>query len=283
MLKIKPSTHVVRIACSDEKGLVYKVTEVLFKAGFSIIQNGEFVDHENKRFFMRTEFSGNIPSKNILTKLKARLPQDARIQLTQNRKKNIVIFATKEHHCLGDLLIRHAYGELHANISAVVSNHDFLKKLVASFKIPFHFISNENQSRESHESKILKVLKPYSPEYLVLAKYMRIFSPEFVSRFKNSIINIHHSFLPAFVGANPYQQAADRGVKIIGASAHFVTEELDKGPIIAQNVIPVDHSHSVKDMVQAGRDVEKIVLARALKLAFEDRIFVSGHKTILFD
>src|SRR3990167_8763943 len=204
VLKPLLDNHILRITCSDEKGLVYKITEVLYQKGLNIVQNGEFVDHEIGCFFMRTEFSGDADSKDILKKLKPRLPKDAAVELTKNRKKNIVIFATKEHHCLGDLLIRHAYGELHANISAVVSNHDFLKKLVASFKIPFHFISNENQSRESHESKILKVLKPYSPEYLVLAKYMRIFSPEFVSRFKNSIINIHHSFLPAFVGANPY-------------------------------------------------------------------------------
>src|SRR3989338_4083035 len=232
---------------------------------------------------MRTEFSGDADSKDILKKLKPRLPKDAAVELTKNRKKDIVIFATKEHHCLGDLLIRHAYGELHANIRAVISNYNDLNQLTSSFKVPFHHVSHENRSREAHEAALLRVVGKYRPEYLVLAKYMRIFSENFTRRFENRIINIHHSFLPAFVGANPYQQAADRGVKIIGATAHFVTSELDKGPIIAQNVIPVDHSHSVTDMAQAGRDVEKIVLARALKLAFEDRIFVSGHKTILFD
>ena len=284
-MALKPSlnNHILRIACSDEKGLVYKITAVLYQKGLNIVQNGEFVDHETGCFFMRTEFSGDADSKDILKKLKPRLPKDAAIALAKRRKKDIVIFATKEHHCLGDLLIRHAYGELHANIRAVISNYDDLNRLTSSFKVPFHHVSHENRSREAHETALLRVVGRYRPEYLVLAKYMRIFSENFTRRFENHIINIHHSFLPAFVGANPYQQAADRGVKIIGATAHFVTEELDKGPIIAQGVIPVDHSHSVKDMAQAGRDVEKIVLARALKLAFEDRIFVSGHKTILFD
>lgn len=277
------NNHILRIACSDEKGLVHKITGVLYKKSLNIVQNGEFVDHETGSFFMRTEFSGGADFKDILKRLKPQLPKDAMIELTKNRKKDIIILVTKEHHCLGDLLIRHAYGELHANIKAIVSNYDSLRELVASFRIPFHYVSHENRSREAHESDILRVINKYKPEYLVLAKYMRIFSENVTRRFENRIINIHHSFLPAFVGANPYQQASDRGVKIIGATAHFITEELDKGPIIAQGVIPVDHSHSVVDMAQAGRDVEKIVLARALKLAFEDRIFVSGHKTILFD
>ncbi len=277
------NNDILRVECADAKGLIHKITGVLFKKNLNIVQNAEFVDHENRRFFMRSEFSGRADSAEILNKLKPELPKNAVIHLTKNRKKDIVIFATREHHCLGDLLVRHAYGELHANILAVISNHRSLNRLAASFKIPFFHVSHGNKSRAAHEAAILKVLGRYKPEYLVLAKYMRIFSSAFVTRFENQLINIHHSFLPAFVGANPYQQAADRGVKIIGATAHFVTEELDKGPIIAQDVIPVDHSHSVTHMTQAGRDVEKIVLARALRLVFEDRIFVSGHKTILFD
>ena len=274
---------ILRVECRDAKGLIYKITDVLFKQNLNIIQNAEYVDHENRRFFMRTEFSGRAASDLILKQLKARLPRNASIRLAKSRKKDIVIFATKEHHCLGDLLVRHAYGELHANILAVISNHDSLNRLVAAFKLQFFHVSHENRSRQAYEAAVLKVLARFKPEYLVLAKYMKVLSPSFVARFKNRIINIHHSFLPAFAGAKPYQQAADRGVKIIGATAHFVTAELDKGPIIAQDVIPIDHSHSVAHMTQAGRDVEKIVLARALRLAFEDRIFVSGHKTILFD
>ena len=195
----------------------------------------------------------------------------------------MVLFATSEHHCLGDLLIRHAFDELPARILAIVSNHDALKRLAGQFKIPFHYIPLGRCSRRAHEAAMLKVVNRYQPDYIVLAKFMRVLSKDFVKKFENRIINIHHSFLPAFAGAHPYQQASDRGVKIIGATAHFVTSQLDQGPIIAQGVIPVDHSHSVADITQAGRDVEKMVLAKALKLAFEDRIFVSGNKTVIFD
>ncbi len=276
-------THILKIECADQKGLVYKITGVLFKKGLNIINNGEFVDHETKRFFMRTEYSGKADTKKIIKSLRAQLPKDAVVSLGKDRKKDVVVFATKEHHCLGDLLLRHAYGELHANILAVISNHNDLEPLAKQFGIPYQYISNEGKAAKAHEAAILKTLSRYQPEYIVLAKYMRILSASFVSQFENRIINIHHSFLPAFTGANPYQQAADRGVKIIGATAHYVTPELDKGPIIAQEVVPVDHSHSVFDMTQAGRDAEKIVLAKALGLVLEDRIFVSGNKTIIFD
>lgn len=273
----------MRIECADAKGLVHKITGVLVRHGLNIVENGEFVDPQIRRFFMRTEVSGAAASDKIVKELQKELPKDAVVEMTQDRKKDIVIFATKEPHCLGDLLIRHAYGELPANVLAVVSNHDSLKPLATQFKIPYFHVPVEGKTRDSQEKELLKVLTPFKPEYLVLAKYMRIFSDEFVTRFKNRMINIHHSFLPAFVGAHPYQQAAERGVKIIGATAHFVTPALDDGPIIAQGIVPVDHSHSVSDMAQAGHDVEKTVLAKALKLALEDRIFVSGNKTIIFD
>lgn len=276
-------THILRIECADEKGLVHKITGVLYRHGCNVVHNGEFVDREGVRFFMRTEFSGGSAIGSIAGRIRRLLPRGAVVELAPRRKKSIVIFATKEPHCLGDLLLRHAYDELHADVLAVVSNHAFLGPLARKFGVPFHRVSADGVSRSAHEAAVLRVLSVYRPEYLVLAKYMRIFSPEFVGRYRNRIVNIHHSFLPAFVGANPYQQAADRGVKIIGATAHFVSDELDRGPIIAQDVIPVDHSHAPSEMAQAGRDVEKIVLARALKLAFEDRIFVSGNKTVLFD
>ncbi len=275
--------HILRIECADEKGLVHKITGVLYRKGLNIVENGEFVDPETKRFFMRTEVSGKADAGTLLKELRKCLPKDSVVQITQDRKKNIVIFATKEPHCVGDLLMRHAYGELHANVLAVISNHGALKSVAGQFKIPYYQVSSENKARQAHEAVILKLTARYKPEYIVLAKYMRVLSEEFVARYKNRIVNIHHSFLPAFAGANPYQQAAERGVKIIGATAHFVSKELDQGPIIAQGVVPVDHSHSAGDMAQAGRDVEKIVLAKALKLAFEDRIFVCGNKTILFD
>jgi len=276
-------TYVLRVECADAKGLIHKITGVLYRHGLNIIQNGEFVDTEKKRFFMRTRFFGGADPAKLLRDLGMILPKDSAVNLDKDRKKELVLFVTKEPHCLGDLLVRHAYGELNANIRAVIGNHDHLNGLASKFRIPFHHVSYEKGTRKSREAKIGSILSKIRPEYIVLAKYMRILSADFVSRYKNRIINIHHSFLPAFAGNNPYKQASDRGVKIIGATAHFVTMRLDKGPIIAQDITRIDHSHRVSDMAQAGRDVEKIVLAKALRLALEDRIFVSGNKTILFD
>jgi formyltetrahydrofolate deformylase len=158
-----------------------------------------------------------------------------------------------------------------------------LAPLAERFGIPFHHIGHEGRDRAAHEAEILEVVERYQPDYLVLAKYMRVLTPAFVDRFVRRIVNIHHSFLPAFAGASPYQQAYERGVKIVGATAHFVTADLDQGPIIAQDVIPIDHTHGPAEIAQAGRDVEKIVLARGLRLVLQDRVFVSGNRTVIFD
>ncbi|HKI45909.1 MAG TPA: formyltetrahydrofolate deformylase, partial [Balneolales bacterium] len=190
---------------------------------------------------------------------------------------------TKEPHCIGDLLLRHAYDDLPGHICAVISNYDILQPLVEKFDIPFHHISHVDRSREKHEQEILDVIENYNPEYLVLAKYMRILTSGFIDCFASRIINIHHSFLPAFMGAQPYRQAFERGVKIIGATAHFVTQDLDMGPIIAQDILPVDHTYSPEDMAQAGHDVEKIVLAKALKMVLEERVFLHNNRTVVFE
>ncbi len=278
-----PTTHILLIDCPDRKGLVHKITGVLYQNNLNIISNNEFVDRETGHFFMRTEFSGEYAKTHLMDELHSALGCEICIRLSEKQKKNIVLMVTKEHHCLGDLLLRHEYERLNARILSVISNYDVLRSLVEKFNIPFHCIPHDGMQREEHEAKILRVLGDYNPEYIVLAKYMRILTPNMVNLYANRIINIHHSFLPAFIGANPYRQAYERGVKIIGATAHFVNGNLDEGPIIAQNVIPVDHTQSAEDMMQAGKDVEKVVLARALKLAFEDRIFVNGNKTIIFD
>ena len=194
----------------------------------------------------------------------------------------MVVLASREHHCLADLLVRHTFGELNARVLAVVSNHDTLSPLTKRFDVPFHQVSHVGIERDAHEAALLEVVGRYDPECLVLAKYMRILSPGFVCHFPARIVNIHHSFLPAFVGARPYHQAFHRGVKVIGATAHFVTDELDQGPIIVQQVIPVDHSYTPADLAQAGRDVEQVVLARALRLVFEDRVFLCGNRAIIF-
>jgi len=275
-------SHILLIDCPDRTGLVHTITGVLLRHAFNIVSNHEFVDRERRHFFMRTEFAGEADPALAQEELRAALP-DATIRLAPTGDRRIVVLVTKEHHCLGDLLIRHAYGELGAHIAAVVGNHATLADLAARFDVPFHHVSHEGLERHAHEERIAEVIDRYEPEYIVLAKYMRVLTPWFVERYRGRIINIHHSFLPAFVGANPYRQAFERGVKIIGATAHFVTENLDEGPIIAQSVIPVDHTHTAAAMAQAGRDVEKIVLAKALRLVFEERVFITGNRTVIFD
>ncbi len=276
-------TRVILINCPDQKGIVARVTGCLFQRGLNIVSNWEFVEAETTRFFMRTEVEGALGETDLVTELRGLLPAGSTVRLAANRKKRIVILATRESHCLGDLLIRCRFNEMNAVVQGVISNHAVLGSLVESFGHPFHHLSHENKSREEHEADVVRVLEPYAADYLVLAKYMRVLSADFVERFPHRIINIHHSFLPAFIGANPYQQAHDRGVKIIGATAHFVTAALDDGPIIAQDVVPVGHQHGPKQLARAGHNVEKIVLARALNLVLDDRVFVSGNKTVIFD
>ncbi|GAA4021819.1 formyltetrahydrofolate deformylase [Hymenobacter glaciei] len=271
------------IHCPDEPGLVYKITGVLFRHNLNILRNGEFVERENSQFFMRTEFAGDFEPAVLLAELQALLPAGSSIRFSSNHPKDIVLMATKEHHCLSELLVRHAFGELNARVLAVISNYEVLGDLARRFDIPFHFIPHQDKTREAHEAEVLAALAQYRPEFVVLAKYMRILSSEFVAHYPNRLINIHHSFLPAFVGASPYAQAYERGVKIIGATAHFVNEQLDQGPIISQSVIPIDHTQSAREMAQAGRDVEKIVLARSLKLVFDEQVFVNRNKTVIFD
>jgi len=272
----------VLIDCEDAKGLVYKISKVFYDRDLNIDNNREFVDKEHGRFFMRTVVTGLFDVEELLEEIKLVTPKDAHIRVIEPKDKKIVILATKESHALGDILIRYADGELGAEIECVIANHDTLKDLVTRFDIPFFHVPAEDLSREMHEEKVMQCIDKHDFDYIVLAKYMRILTPTFVKSYPQQIINIHHSFLPAFIGANPYKQAFERGVKIIGATAHFVTDDLDEGPIIAQDVIPVNHRLTWKDMQRAGRDGEKIVLSRALSLVLQDRVFVNGNKTVIF-
>jgi formyltetrahydrofolate deformylase len=291
-----PSKHILLMDGPDQTGLIYHVTGVLFRQGLNIIRNDEYVSPDGKstatadrpgQFFMRTEFDAPGPPDSLdgaalLAQLREGLSPDINLRLNPKKKKNIVLLVTKEHHCLGELLIRYAFDELDADILAVVSNYNHLQPLVSKFGIPFHYITHDHKTREEHEEAIIRTLAIYEPEYLVLAKYMRVLTPDFVRHFPNRIINIHHSFLPAFVGASPYRQAHERGVKIIGATAHFVNNDLDEGPIITQDVKEVDHRHTANDMATMGRDVEKLVLSKALKLVFNDRVFIHNNRTVVF-
>jgi formyltetrahydrofolate deformylase len=273
----------VLIDANDEKGLVHKVSSIFFNSDLNILSNSEFVDKENNKFFMRSVVDGDTNKKELNNAINKVLPSNSSVKVIEPKKKNIIIMATKELHALGDILIRHESGELEANILAVISNYDKLESLVTKFDIPYITVSHENLEREAHEQEVMQAIDKFKDiDYIVLAKYMRILTPAFVQAYENKIINIHHSFLPAFIGANPYKQAYERGVKIIGATAHFVNNNLDEGPIIAQEIKHVDHAYSWRDMQRSGRDVEKVVLSRALKLALEDRIFVYANKTVIF-
>jgi len=272
----------VLIDCNDEKGLVYKFSKVFYDRGLNIDNNREFVDKEYGRFFMRTVVTGLFDVDELLEALYAVAPKEAHIRVIEPKDKKIILMATKESHALGDILVRHANGELDAQIECVIANHKTLETFVGRFDIPFFHVPAEELSREEHEDRVMNLIDDFEFDYIVLAKYMRILTPKFVKAYPEKVINIHHSFLPAFIGANPYKQAHERGVKIIGATAHYVTDDLDEGPIIAQDVIRVNHRMEWRDMQRAGRDVEKVVLSRALSYVLNDRVFVNGNKTIVF-
>ncbi|HAL53474.1 MAG TPA: formyltetrahydrofolate deformylase, partial [Sphingobacterium sp.] len=205
------------------------------------------------------------------------------IQINPNNRKKIVVLVTKEHHCLADILVRQHFETWGAEVQAVIGNYESLRSFTEKFDIPFHCISHENLTKETFEKQLIAQIQNYNFDYIILAKFMRILSPQFVSTFENKLVNIHHSFLPAFIGANPYKQAHARGVKIIGATAHFVTDQLDEGPIIVQDIRHVNHTYTVKDMVTAGKEIEKAVLSRAIRLLSEDRVMRNDYKTIVFE
>jgi formyltetrahydrofolate deformylase len=274
--------QILKISCEDRPGLISTISHRIAHCGANIVALHESVEQKTNTFFTRIEIEGG----DNLTALEEQLRidfQGARISFGPLKRKKIVLLGTKETHCVGDLLLRCHCGDLPADIVAVISNHSVLKDLVQRFDIPYFHVPHLEMDREEHESKVLSILSELSFDYLVLAKYMRILSENFSRRFPEQMINIHHSFLPAFIGARPYHQAHERGVKVIGATAHFVTNALDEGPIIAQRVEPVDHSCSALKMKHLGRDVERITLAHALELVLEERVFVAENKTIVFE
>lgn len=268
--------------CPDHKGLIAQITNICQKHQLNIIKNNEFVDNTYGRFFMRTEIEGYFNDETLLADLDFNLPAGSHRQLISNRKKRVVILVTKEAHCIGDILMKSTYGGMDIEIAAVVGNYDILEELVSKFDVPFHTVNQTGITREEHEEKVLEVIAQYTPDYVILAKYMRILTPNFVKQYKDKLINIHHSFLPAFIGAKPYQQAFDRGVKIIGATAHFVNDNLDEGPIITQDVAHIDHAYTAEDLAKAGRDVERSVLSRALQQVLADKVFVYENRTVVF-
>lgn len=273
----------IRIHCNDEKGLIARISGILFENNHNVLVMKEYVDQFTNTFFARLELSGELNIEKVTAELKSVLPLQAEIRVVPKHKKRLVILVTKEHHCLTDLLMRHHFDELHADILGVIGNHEILREVCNRFDVPFHCISHELKSKEEFEYELTEQIKKYDPEYVILAKFMRILSPAFVHKFRDKILNIHHSFLPAFAGAQPYKQAFNRGVKIIGATAHFVNDLLDAGPIISQKTIEVDHEYALQDLVEAGHEIEKAVLADGLKKVLGDKVFVSNNKTVILD
>lgn len=274
---------IVVIQCKDQVGLVSAISGVMATEKINIVSMREHVDTQNNRFFARLVLQQPADAAALHRQLQAVLPEDALIQVTLQPEKKIVVLVTKEYHCLGDILLRNHFKTLGAAVQCVIGNHATLEDICRRFDVPFHLVSHAQESKEVFEGELVQVIEQYEADYLVLAKFMRILSPDFVARFPMRIINIHHSFLPAFIGASPYRQAYERGVKLIGATAHFVTNDLDEGPIITQQIIPVNHSLTAADMVKAGKEIETAVLAKALQLVMDDKVLVFRNKTIVFD
>jgi len=274
--------NILLIECPDELGIIARVTTVLTNHKLNMVEFHEFADEETGQFYMRTGVTGKLDRAKVEKDIASVLPTGASFRFVNNKRKKVVIMVTKETHCLGDLLLRHYTNNIDMDILGVIGNHPDCQELTEKFKIPWFEISHKGIERSEHEKLIVDKIKELGPDYILLAKFMRILSPEFVAEFPNRIINIHHSFLPSFIGANPYRQAYNRGVKIIGATAHIVNNDLDEGPIIYQDVTRVDHSHSAVEMSRAGRDVEKNVFTQGIKLVLKDRVFVKNNRTIVF-
>lgn len=277
----------LKLNCKDSKGLIYHITQLIFKHGGNITVSQQHKEELDERFFMRFEFEADdlnrIRNKFVpeLKKTARDLKMEEEISFSDERKR-MAIMVSKLDHCLYDLILRQQYGELNADIEIVISNHPDLKKIVENFNIPFYHIPVKKGKKQAAEKETLKLLEKYHIDFIVLARYMQILTPTLVNAYPNRIINVHHGFLPAFKGAKPYHQAYEKGVKLLGATSHYVTDELDAGAIIAQETVHIDHSHSVDKMVAMGRDIERKVLASAISAHIEDRIMVYKNRTIVF-
>ena len=283
------SNHaILLLSCPDRKGIVASISQFIYEHNGNIVHADQYTDTEKGQFFMRIEWElddFDLERKEIP---EAFSPLAHQFQMKwmlcfTDYVPNVAIFVSKAPHCLYEILLRHSSGEILANIKLIISNHPDLRPVAETFGIPFYFFPITPETKSDIEKQELAVLKKHHIDLIILARYMQILTSEFIAHYPNRIINIHHSFLPAFVGSRPYHQARERGVKIIGATSHYVTPELDAGPIIEQDVIRVSHRDSVEDLIRKGRDIEKLVLARAIKLHLENRILVYENKTIIFD
>ena len=279
---------IILINCKDQPNIIATVTSFVANNGGNIVYIDQHVDRVQDTFFMRLEGEFESPDFSI-EKFKAQFKNTLAEKFNMkwriyksDAKLKMAIFVSKYDHCLYDLLGRYNSGELGLEIPFIVSNHNDLKPIADNFKIPFYHIPVTKDTKAEAEEKQLQLLDEYNIDFIVLARYMQIVSEKLIDKYQSKIINIHHSFLPAFVGAKPYHSAYKRGVKIIGATSHYVTEELDAGPIIEQDVAHVSHDHSIQDLIAKGRDLEKIVLSSAVKLHAKRKVMVYNNKTIIF-
>jgi formyltetrahydrofolate deformylase len=273
--------YILTLSCPDRSGIVAAVAGFLAGNGCNILESAQFGDEVSNKFFMRVVFAGGSDLSAKFAEIGTEFAMDWQVYNTAKKPK-IVIMISKSSHCLNHILHRARIGSLNAEVCAVISNHADLQEMADWHKIPFHHLPVDTTNKAIQEAQVLELFKKYDAELLVLARYMQVLSPELSKKLHGRAINIHHSFLPSFKGARPYEQAFARGVKIIGATAHYVTDDLDEGPIIEQEVIHVDHNFNAAKLQQAGSDVENLVLARAVQNHLERRVLINGNKTIVF-
>jgi formyltetrahydrofolate deformylase len=277
--------YILTLSCPDRLGLVHAVSGFLLERGGNIDEAAQYNDPDTGLFFMRVQFScGQLTFEDLKFQLKL-MAEPLKMKWSLHAKAQLmrtVIMVSKEGHCLNDLLFRWKSGLLPLDIRAIVSNHREFYQLAASYNVPFHHIPVTAATKPQAEAKQLEIIQAEGAELVVLARYMQVLSDDLCKKLSGKAINIHHSFLPSFKGAKPYYQAHDRGVKLVGATAHYVTADLDEGPIIEQDVARVDHTKTVEDFTNQGRDTESQVLARAVKWHSEHRVLLNGHKTVIF-
>ncbi len=287
MDQAKKNTYILTLSCEDRTGIVAAVSGFLAENDGFILESAQFGDESTGRFFMRTKFEAGEKAPDGTTIRKAFAPVADRFAMrwalhNVDYRPRVLIMVSKAGHCLNDLLHRYRSGNLQIEVPAVVSNHDALKEMADWHNIPFHHLPISPDTKPQQEEQLWQLIQDMDIDVVVLARYMQILSADLSNKLKGRAINIHHSFLPGFKGANPYRQAYDRGVKIIGATAHYVTPDLDEGPIIEQEVIRVDHTNSPQDLKQLGRDIENRTLAHALRYHIEHRVLLNGKKTVVF-
>ena len=286
------NSAILLVSCPDSKGEVASIADFVYRHGGNILHADEHADEESGLFLMRVEFDPkdfdiDLTQEDLADFGRHFTPVADKFSMTwrlaqSSHRQRMIILVSKYDHCLVDLLYRHQSGELACEIPLIISNHPDNQAVAEFYKIPYEVVSVTKDNKQAAESKIQSLIDEHRADFMVLARYMQILSNDFVNRYPQRIINIHHSFLPAFVGARPYHQAFERGVKLIGATSHYVTEVLDDGPIIEQDVVRVSHRDTVEDLIRKGRDLEKVVLSRAVRSHVENRVLVYGNKTVVF-